>query len=187
MKINRSLIIALSLTLVLSVLYRVMPNRPFGFAPQIAIALFSGALFVKDKKWAFLMPVLSMFLSDLLYQVLYMNGLSSIQGFYSGQWVNYLLFTGLTLFGFLVRTNKVSGVFTAALSAPTAYFLLSNFLVWTGGGGWQRPKTFAGLMQCYADGFPFYANSLMATVIFAAILFGGYYLLHNSPAKQQLA
>ena len=57
MKISRSIIFALVLTIVASALYRIMPNRPMGFAPQIAIALFSGALCVKNKKWA-----------DLLYE-----------------------------------------------------------------------------------------------------------------------
>lgn len=188
MKVNKPLVISLILTVLLSALYRIMPNRPYGFAPQIAIAIFSGALFVKDKKWAFMMPLLSMFLSDLLYEVLYRNGLSEIQGFYTGQWVNYLLFTGMTVFGFMIRTNKkVAGTLVAALAAPTAYFLLSNFMVWLGGGGLLRPKTFAGLLLSYTDGLPFYKNSVIATLVFSAILFGCYYLVKNKTAKQQIA
>ena len=187
MKLNRSLIISLVLTVFLGAVYRAMPNRPWGFAPQFAIALFAGALFVKDKKWAFAIPLISMFLSDLLYQALYINGLTDIQGFYTGQWKNYLLFTSLTCFGFLLRTRKPFQVLMAALASPTAFFLISNFMVWSGGGGLNRPKTFAGLMQCYADAIPFYGNSLIATVVFSAILFGGYYLLNQYNAKKTLA
>jgi len=190
MKINRPLIISLFLMVLVSALYRIMPNRPMGFAPQIAIGLFSGALFVKDKKWAFILPLVSMFLSDLLYQVLYDNGMSSIRGFYDGQWINYLLFAGLTCFGFMISKHKISNVIIASLSAPTVHFLISNYLVWTASGlgyGLNRPKTFAGLLLCYNDALPFYKNSLIATVVFSAVLFGTYYLAQNFFAKKQLA
>lgn len=187
MKLNRSLIVSLVLTILLSALYRAMPNRPWGFAPQFAIALFAGAIFVKDKKWAFALPLVSMFISDLLYQALYNNGLTEIPGFYKGQWVNYLLFTSLTIFGFFVRSQKPLQILGASLAAPTTFFLISNFMVWTGGGGWNRPKTLEGLMMCYTDALPFYANSLMATAIFSAILFGGYYFLHQYASKKDMA
>lgn len=189
MKINRSLILSLVIMVLVSALYRIMSNRPMGFAPQIAIGLFSGALFVADKKWAFALPLLSMFLSDLLYQVLYINGMTDIMGFYDGQWVNYLLFAGITSFGFLIRKNRVSNVLVAALAAPTTYFLVSNFLVWASdrGFGLNRPKTFQGLMLTYGDALPFYGNSLMATVVFSAVLFGTYYLAKNYLAQEKLA
>jgi hypothetical protein len=51
--------------------------------------------------------------------------------------------------------------------------------VWAFGGGWNRPKTFAGLIQCYVDGIPFYANSMIATFVFGAVLFGAYSVLVN--------
>jgi hypothetical protein len=89
MKLNKEIAIALIIMIVTTALYRVLPGRPFGFAPQIAIALFSGSLFVKNKHFAFLLPLVSMFLSDLMYQILYVNFLSPIQGFYDGQWQNY--------------------------------------------------------------------------------------------------
>ncbi|MES2004244.1 MAG: DUF6580 family putative transport protein [Bacteroidota bacterium] len=189
MKINRSLVISLCLMVLVSALYRILPNRPWGFAPQIAIGLFSGALFVNNKKWAFVLPLVSMFLSDLLYQALYVNGLTIIPGFYDGQWVNYLLFVGMTAFGFLIKANKISNIVVASLAAPTTYFLISNFLVWASdrGYGLNRPKTFNGLILCYGDALPFYKNSLMATVVFSAVLFGTYYLAKNYFSKKALA
>jgi hypothetical protein len=180
MKISRSIIVALVLTITASALYRIMPNRPMGFAPQIAIALFSGALCVKNKKWAFAMPLVSMFISDVLFEVLYMNHLTDYQGFYSGQWLNYILIAGLAVFGFLIQTKKIASMSLAFLAGPTTYFMLSNFSVWAFGGGWNRPKTFAGLMQCYVDGIPFYANSMISTFIFGAVLFGAYSLFAKS-------
>jgi hypothetical protein len=185
MKRRQSLIISLILMVLVSALYRIMPSRPMGFAPQIAMGLFSGALFVKQKQWAFALPLLSMFLSDLLYQWLYVEGLTPIAGFYGGQWVNYLLFAGTVCFGFMIRGSKISRILLAAVSAPTAYFLVSNFLVWQAGDlgyGLNRPHTFFGLMQCYNDALPFYKNSLLATLVFSAVLFGTYYLAVNRRA-----
>ena len=82
------------------------------------------------------------------------------------------LFEAITL----IQTKKIASISLAFLAGPTAYFLLSNFTVWSFGGGWNRPKTFSGLMQCYVDGIPFYANSMLATFIFGAVLFGAYSL-----------
>ena len=178
MNFSRNLIISFVLLVVIASLYRIMP-RPWGFAPQIAMALFAGSV-TKDKKFAFALPLLSMFLSDLLYHVLYINQLTPIQGFYSGQLTNYLLITSLTVIGFFIKERKVLSIAAGAVVGPTVYFLASNFLVWAGGGGFYRPKTFGGLMMCYTDGLPFYQMSILATLIFGAVLFGGYYLLNRS-------
>ena len=101
MNFSRNLIISFVLLVVIASLYRIMP-RPWGFAPQIAMALFAGSV-TKDKKFAFALPLLSLFLSDLLYHVLYINQLTPIQGFYSGQLTNYLLITSLTVIGFFIK------------------------------------------------------------------------------------
>ncbi len=163
-----------------------MPGRPYGFAPQIAMAIFGGAI-IKDKKFAFLLPLLAMFVSDALYQLLYINGVGIIPGFYEGQLVNYLLFAGLTVFGLFIKNFNVKNIALASLSAPTAYFLISNFLVWVSSSplsGLNRPKTFSGLMMCYVDGLPFYPWSLAATFIFSTILFGSYYFMSKESAER---
>lgn len=74
-----------------------------------------------------------MFISDLLYQVLFTYGLTSMQGFYEGQLLNYVLIASTAVFGFGLQSNKLSKYFIGFLSAPTAYFLVSNFLVWAQG------------------------------------------------------
>ena len=182
MKSNHSVIVSLFLLIIVASLYRVVPGRPYGFAPQIAMSLFGGAVFIRDKKWAFIVPLLSMFISDALYEVLYHAGLTILQGFYEGQWENYLLFALLTTIGFLIKKINVTNVLLASVAAPTVYFLLSNFLVWMSGGGWERPKTFPGLLMCYNDGLIFYRNSLYGTVFFSVVLFGGYILLKKKGA-----
>ena len=179
MKITKQLAGSFILLIVIASLYRIMPGRPYGFAPQIAMAIFGGAI-IKDKKFAFLLPLLAMFVSDCLYQLLYINGVGTMYGFYEGQVLNYILFGGLTVFGFFIKNLNVKKIALASIAAPTAYFLASNFFVWASSSplaGLSRPKTFAGLMMCYGDGLPLYPWSVASTFVFSAILFGSYYLM----------
>ncbi|HMO33860.1 MAG TPA: hypothetical protein PKE63_10845 [Lacibacter sp.] len=181
MKLNKNILFVLLAMIVVASLYRILPNRPLGFAPQIAMALFAGSL-IKNRRYAFALPLLSMFLGDLVFQALFAAGLAPYGGFYSGQLTNYLLFAGLTVMGFFIRHNNAWQIGLGALGGPTAYFLISNFLVWLGGGGYHHPKTFTGLMMTYTDGIPFYTGSLYATAVFCALFFGGYALLRGKQA-----
>lgn len=178
MKKGRNTLSVFLMLVVVAALYRIIPGRPYGFAPQIAMAVFAGAV-IKTKRVAFILPVLSMLLSDALYQLLYYAGLSPIWGFYEGQFVNYLLFGLLVVVGFFIKKINLTNIAIASVSAPTVYFLLSNFLVWFSGGGYHRPKTFEGLMLAYQDGLPFYLNSIAGTLVFAGLFFGGYYLIQH--------
>ena len=189
MKLDKNLTWSLILLVIVAAIYRVIPGRPPGFAPQIAIAIFAGAV-IKDKRLALAIPVLSMFFSDMFYQILYTSGVSSMPGFYEGQWENYVLFGLLTLIGFAVRKINVLNILIASLLAPTAYFILSNFVLWaspTGTRGFDRPRNWGGLMQTYIDGLPFYRTSLIATIAFSVILFGSYYLLKRVSVKRTAA
>jgi len=61
MKLNKNVLLSVVLMVVITSVYRILPNRPMGFAPQIALALFGGAFFVSNKKLAFMLPLISMF------------------------------------------------------------------------------------------------------------------------------
>jgi hypothetical protein len=182
MKPSKNIIWSFILLVIIAAVYRVIPGRPYGFAPQWAMAVFAGAA-IKDRKWAFIIPVLSMFISDLFYQALYLGGITNMQGFYEGQWQNYLLFTLLVFVGMAIKKLNFLQITVASFAAPTIYFLASNFLVWASNGttrGLDRPKTLDGLMLCYTDGIPFYRMSILATLVFSAILFGSYFFIRNS-------
>jgi hypothetical protein len=95
----------------------------------------------------------------------------------------------MVVIGFGIRKINLVNVFAASLIAPTVFFLLSNFVTWSGmaGGlrGLNRPLSFEGLLMAYGDGLPFYKGALLATVFFSTLLFGGYYLLtKNQPAPK---
>jgi hypothetical protein len=183
---NKTTLTAFLLLILISALYRAVPGHVWGFTPQIAMAVFGGSV-IRDRKLSFALPLLSLFLSDLIYQLFYMNGIGSIPGFYEGQLTNYLLFTSLTVVGFWVNRKQVLSILAGAVTAPTLFFLASNFLVWVGGGGLKRPLTFSGLVQCYNDALPFYWNSLYGTLFFSGVFFGGYYLLKRFVVKPDQA
>ena len=189
MKLNRSNLLILFILILACALYRVWDSRPMGFAPQIAMALFAGSV-SKDKRFAFLFPVLSLFISDLIYQLLYLQGLSTIKGFYSGQWQNYLLIASITIIGFFINKNKIGQIFIGSLAGAVYFFLVSNFMVWIG-GGWDinnqpYPRSFSGLMLCYTEALPFFKWSVLSTFVFNGIFFGSFYLLGKSVLKKEM-
>lgn len=195
MKLNKSTIWAFVILLLTASLYRSWDGRPFGFAPQMAMALFGGAV-ISDKRFAVLLPLLSLFLSDLLYQVLYMNGLSTIEGFYEGQWFTYLLFVGISFYGMLMKRTNFKNILGFTVSGSLIFFLLSNFGVWIAGAGFQRPQTLAGLGQCYVDALVFYrdyglingfyGNNLIGDLFFSGVLFGAFALIKNYVIRPEL-
>lgn len=176
MRSNRALILTLLCMIVLAAFYRVIPDRPMGFAPHLAMALFAGAV-IRNKTWALTFPILSMFLSDLVYQLLYLRGLTSIQGLYPGQLGNYLLFAGMVCIGFYMKRISVKNIAVFSFLVAVVFFLSSNFLVWVNGWGFARPHTLAGLLLCYVDALPFFVNSLVSTLVFSGVLFGAWRLL----------
>ncbi|RYY17339.1 MAG: hypothetical protein EOO04_25550 [Chitinophagaceae bacterium] len=194
MKLNKSLIWTFIAIVAISAIYRIIPNRPEGFAPQMALALFGGAI-IKDKKWAFALPLFSLFISDLLYQVLYISGMTDRQGLYAYQIPMYLCFAAITVFGFLLKKITFVRVAMFGTAGSVLFFLLSNLFVLLGGFGFERPKTFSGLMLCYNDALlfyrdygiipGFYGNMLVGDLFFTGVIFGGYYLIRKMFAARE--
>lgn len=196
MKLSKTTLILFGLLIAIASLYRVWDGRPYGFAPQIAMAIFGGAIF-KNRKLAFILPLLSMLISDALYQILYMNGLTEIQGFYNDLWMNYLLLAGLVCFGFFMKKINALNVFGFSLGGSFLFFLVSNFQVWVTGGGLSRPLTLEGLLLCYGDGLAFYrdyglvngftGNLFIGDLFFSFILFGAYYFIKRPVTETSAA
>jgi hypothetical protein len=144
-----------------------------GVSPFIAIALFSGFI-IKEKNMSFLLPLLALFISDAIIHVLYLNGDFAFQGFYGGQWKNYLLLLVSTLIGWMLKGRSYSSLAAGAVASPTVYFLVSNFMVWQATTEATYAKSFNGLMTCYDAGLPFYRNSLIATLLFLPVIILAY-------------
>lgn len=184
MKINGRLIIFTVLLVIVTTACKFFfgPDLAWsGFSPVIAIALFSGFM-IKQKDSSFLLPLLALFLSDVIIHILYKEGLFAYAGFYSGQWKNYLILMASTLLGWALKGRNYSSLGIGAIAAPTVFFLISNFGVWMGQYS-TYPKDFNGLLLCYEAGLPFYRNALIATLVFLP----GILVAYNYLSRQRVA
>ena len=171
--------IALALLIFVAALTRVIPHPP-NFSPIEAVALFGGAYFAK-RHWALLVPLVAMFASDLVLGLLngglYWSYFSS-----AGYLLVYLCIALSTVLGFGLR-GKVgaSRVLGYSLAGSLLFFVVTNFGAWLGSP--MYPQTPAGLAAAYVAGIPFFQWTVLGTLAYAALLFGGFALLrHRVPA-----
>ena len=148
-----------------AVIMRIVPH-PWNLAPVGAIALFSGAV-IRNRVMTFVFPLLAMLAGDLFI------------GFHILMPVVYASFLISTALGFWVRERRsaarVGGV---VLLGAIQFFLVTNFGVWAFSNFY--PKTFGGLMACYAAGVPFFWNTLAGDGCYSALLFGGLFLAERT-------
>jgi len=151
-----------------------------GFSPIIAIALFAG-MSINNKKYAFILPLIALFASDVVIEVLHKLDLFVFSGFYKGQIINYSLLMLSVLIGWVLKGKSYVTVGFGAIAASTIYFLLSNFSVWY--GSTMYPQSFDGLMTCYVSALPFYRNELISTTIFLPMIILGYNYIIEGKTK----
>ena len=145
--------------IIFAALTRLMPHPP-NFTPIIAMGLFGGA-YLKDKRWALILPVAAMLLADLFL------------GFHGTMiWVYGSLII-ITAMGFLLNSGvTLKNGAIATLGGSLLFFLVTNFGVWASGSFY--PKTVEGLISCYAAGVPFFGNTLASSVFYSGLMFFGY-------------
>lgn len=153
-------IVALTMIVAAAIL-RIVPH-PWNFTPIGAMALFSGAV-VRDRRIAFLFPVLTLVAGDIFLNISKLELLV-----YVSFLVNVLI--GL----WLLRRRTPARIGGATLLGAIQFFLVTNFGVWMFLNTYA--KTAAGLLTCYAVGAPLFWNTLGGDALFAALLFGGYAL-----------
>ena len=142
------------------------PNvLPYNFTPVEAIALFGGAYFA-DKRLAVIVPLGAMMLAD------------SIIGLHSLLPVVYGCIALTVLMGFGLR-DKVSVLRVGGLgvASATMFYLVTNFFVWLTGNMYTHDG--AGLVECYTMAIPFFKSTLAGTLVWSALLFGGFELLRR--------
>ena len=131
----------------LFVLSRLVPHPP-NFTPLIAAVIFLPFM---------LLPISVMFISDL------------ILGFHGQMFWVYGGFTIISLFSYILHLPVFSRVLTLSVLNPTLFFLVTNFGVWLGSPMYDQ--TVVGLFSSFTMGLPFFANSLMASVLFSSSFF----------------
>lgn len=171
MKQNRSELILASVLIVAAALSKVL-THPQSFDPIIGMALFSGAI-IKDKRYAFALPIFAMFLSDVILEV---SGIA--KGFYGwSQLVNYGILVLITMLGSSLKKISALRVAGFSLASSAIFFIISNlaFFLIDNRIYHLYPDTFSGFVDCYVKALPFFKWHV--DLIFSAVLFGSYYLL----------
>lgn len=162
----------ISLMILLAAVSRIIPH-PANFAPIAGMALF-GAVYFNKRFWAFLIPVLSMWISDLLLNnVIYGAYFDHFVWFYQGCYWTYGAFVLIGLMGMVtLKKIKVKNLILASMSASIVFFVVSNFGVWV--STTMYPENFSGLVSCYIAGLPFFKNTLLGDLVYTGVLFGSF-------------
>jgi len=145
-----------------------MPH-PWGFTPVAASLLYFGARGSRRQLWV---PFALLAASDVvLTKFVYAYPFFWDQ-FVTWAWYAAILWLGTGLRG-SASLRAVSDWFRvggAAIGSSVSFFAVSNFAVWA---CWNTyPKTFSGLITCYAAGLPFFRRGLAGDLVFTALMFG---------------
>ncbi len=166
------------LIVLLAVLARFAPHVP-NFSLVFGALLFGGAyLRNRDSLWY---PLSLLAASDVVLT----KHIYHMRFDWRAELLGLLAFAVVALIGrWLRHWISVRAVIAASLAGPTAFFLISNFSVWL---GWRMyAPTWQGLLACYVAGLPFFRNSLLSSLLFSGVLFGGYELYRRKFAAAEL-
>jgi len=129
---------------------RIIPH-PSNFTPILAVGIFSGFYF-KNFILSFFIVIFSMFLGDIYL------------GFHSTMFFTYTSLSLAVLIGFFIKKLNFKEVAFGGLASSVCFFIITNFGVWILSPMYE--KSFAGLMQSYIMGIPFFHNTLISTFLY---------------------
>ncbi|MEY2916372.1 MAG: hypothetical protein RIS73_86 [Bacteroidota bacterium] len=178
---NKQLVFIAAGLILAAAITRLIPHPP-NFAPIASLAIFGGSV-ITNKKYALVLPLGALLLSDILFELF-----TTTQGFYDiSQSFVYGAFILITFLATQIKKVNTINILLACIWSGAIFFILSNFGVWL--TGIYYPKTFTGLIACYAAAVPFYKNELfgnmllntfMSNMFFTALLFGAYALIKKT-------
>jgi len=177
---NTSILIAVLLVLAAAISRVIM--YPHNFSPMVGMALFAGATFT-DKRLAFALPIFSMLLSDVMFEVF-----KIAPGFWGwGQLVGYCIFALITIIAFTMKKVNVVNVAVYSVASAIIFFLLSNlsFFLIDNRVYHLYTQDFNGLINCYIAALPFLKTGLAADLVYSGVLFGAYYAIQNFAGKKK--
>ena len=174
-KQSTSTLIIAGLLIIIAALSRVF-MYPNNFSPIIGMAIFAGAV-IKDRQLAFVLPLLAMFLSDVLFEVF-----NIAPGFWGwGQLVGYGILALLTMIAFSMKKISVFSVAGYSVGSSLLFFLLSNsaFFVFDNPIYHTYTQDFSGYIATLAGGLPFLRTGIVADLVYSTVLFGSYFLVQR--------
>ena len=168
--------------IVIAALTRLLPHPP-NFSPVEAVALFGGAYFA-SRALAIAVPLVAMLVSDLVLGLTlggtYFEHFTSPA--YLATWLSvYACIAISAVLGFGLR-GRVNGarVLGYSIVGSVLFFVVTNFAVWaTATPMTAHPACLVGLGPCYVAALPFFQWTVLGTLFYAALLFGGFALLRQ--------
>lgn len=155
------------------VLTRIVPHLP-NAVPMGAIALYAGARL--SRRWAYVVPVAAMVLSDLIMDLAHTYAWS---GFDPARLVSYATFAAIVAMARLPRPVLDRLTWTGkarwpgmSLQASTLFFVTTNLAAWRA-PELGYPATWAGLVTCFTLALPFFYVTLLADLAGTFVLFFG--------------
>lgn len=143
------------------------------FTPVGAIALFGGVYF-KNHWQAFLLPLLVLLVSDAVINYGYFGEFTLL---YEGvSWV-YLSFALIVLLGRTIKNVKPGSVLLGALGSVLIHWIVTDFGVWLNNPAFEQ--NIAGFLNCLVLAIPFEKNFLAGTLLYSALMFGGFELVKS--------
>jgi hypothetical protein len=140
------------------------------FTPVGAIALFGGTYF-SDKWKAYLVPLVKLFISDIVLDYIYFG---KFVLFYGGFLPVYLSFAIMVLIGTYIKKVNVTNVAFGSLASVLIHWLITDIDPWL--HGTMYAKSFYGYGESLIAAIPFEKNMLLGDLVFGVILFGGFEL-----------
>lgn len=165
--VNKNLLFVVGIIFV-ACLLRLVPHLP-NFTPIGAIALFGGMYL--DKKYAFVLPLVALFLSDL------------VLGFHATMPFVYGSFILSGLLGMWVK-RKRTGMRTvvAILASSVLFFVITNFGVWLVSGIYERSPR--GLIEAFVMALPFFRNTIFGDLVYTTSFIIMYEILRVFSKRQ---
>lgn len=182
-KQDTSLVIIAVLMVIAAAISRVL-FYPLNYSPQIAMALFAGAV-IKDKKLAFALPLFAMLLADIMFELF-----TKVPGFWGwGQMINYGIFGLVTIMGFNLKKITVLNVAGFSILSSVVFYLLSNSASWLVDNRVFHTYTqdLDGYIKCMIAGLPFLEKGLLVDLVYSGVFFGGYALFERYSLKKAVA
>ena len=162
-----------------------VPGALPNFTPVEAIALFGGAYFA-NRRLAFIVPLIAMAIADAIIGV---NLSDENIGFWYRSAPAVYACIALTVLGGLHLRNRVdvTRVFGYSFASAVLFFVVTNFAVWLFAAGPAGDACVRGLVPCYVAAIPFFSGTLIGTLVWSGVLFGGFELLRRRWPALQLA
>jgi hypothetical protein len=136
-----------------------------------AIALFAGFFFA-NRLAAFLVPMAVMVISNLCLH--HYNNLRQML-------VVFIALLLPVLFGMVLRRKlKIWTVAASAVATSITFYLITNFADWAFYD--LYPHTWAGVIDGYIAGIPFFERTLASDLFFSGLIFGTYWLAVSAGA-----